>query len=193
MIAKELIDSPSSVVQYAYSFFSCPSEKVITCSSNQISEVVRAVLCAATVSRSLQWKKDRAIYARTKGKCSLTLSGKGAGLGAFSASSSQVVWMKWQEIFPAVLRTTNQPCGFPGALQFLVLVQQVLWLQHQLFYRSFQEVTGGFLWLQLLLLGTTVMHKLVRTKSGLDCSWAVSLRRFLLQQMVIVFYQTLQN
>lgn len=83
-----------------------------------------AGFCVATVLRRLQWKKDRpvrdrAIYARTKWRCSLCLD-TGAGCGASSASFSQVVWMKWQEIIPVVC---NQPCGFPGALQFLVLVQ----------------------------------------------------------------------
>lgn len=150
-----------------------------------------AVLCAATVCRSLQWKKGHICQDQVEmlPQC----LDAGAGWGASSASSSQVAWMRWQEIVPVVLRTTNQPCGFPGALQFLMLVQQVLWLQQQLFYRTSQEVTRGFLWLQLLLLGTTVMYKLVRTKSGLDCSWPVGFRRFLLQQMVIIFYQTLQN
>lgn len=148
-----------------------------------------AVLCAATVSRSLQWKKDRLCW-RQGHICQDQVEmprhclDAVAGWGASSASSSQVVWMKWQEIVPVVC---NQSCGFPGALQFLVLVQQVLWLQQDLFYRASQEVTCGFLWLQLLLLGTTLMHKLVRTKSGLDCIWPVDLRRFLLQQMVAIF------
>lgn len=58
-------------------------------------------------------------------------------------------------------------------------------------YANFtRKITCSLLWLQVLLLGTTssIMHKTVWTKSVLDCSWPVCLRKFLLQQMVMIFF-----
>lgn len=158
-------------------------------------------VCADAVCKSLEWKGDRSCWrqghmcqdqadmlprsldtgARLPGLLCKFLTG---GMDAMARNGSSC----FENHKPALLLPKGPVIPGVGTASPLAITTTMLG-------NFTRKTTCGLLWLQVLLLGTTgsVMHMPIWTKSGLDCSWPVCLGRFLLQQMVIIFYQTLQR
>lgn len=153
-----------------------------------------AVLCAATVCKSLGWKGDRPCW-RLGHMCQDQVKtfphslGTGAmlpglwckfltrGMDSMARKRSSsfenhkpALWLLRGPVIPSV--------GTASPLAITIMLGNFT-----------RKTTCSLPRLQVLLLGTagTVIHMPIWTKYGLDCSWPVCLRKFLLQQMAIFF------